>query len=327
MKKGIRSVDCESIFVMGLPRSGSTLLSRLLNNSPDILSVNDLYFLQAVLAMDATDGELSDLQIVELADLLLNVINVRSNANEEFIGQLRITSESILKIRQTVLSRQKHKLYEWHDLMNDLLSLVATYIGKSRWADKTPQNFYHFYLLAERFPKARFIFLFRDPRSILASYKYASGEGHDIRRYHPVVYSLYWRSAVRFYKRAKDHPRVMMLRYEDLLSNTVDVCAKLSEFLCTDIDIPELTSLGHNSSFVKGDRKNITTTENWICERLCGPEMNDLCYGIHNNYPKIGDVPYLLKVSLQFTVFQTLRAFSDRESRQRIITFIRGLGR
>ncbi|WP_177186271.1 sulfotransferase [Nitrosomonas sp. Nm166] len=323
----VKSVDCESIFVMGLPRSGSTLISRLLNNSPDILSVNDLYFLQAVLAMDATSGELSHLQIVELVDLLLNVINVRSNVNEEFIGQLNITPESIQRIRQEVLSRQKHKRYEWHDLMNDLLSLVSADTGKSRWADKTPQNFYHFYLLAERFPKARFIFLFRDPRSILASYKYASGEGHDIRRYHPVVYSLYWRSAVRFYQRVKDHPRVIMLRYEDLLSDTVNICAKLGEFLCTDINLPELTSLGHNSSFSKGDRKSITTTESWICERLCSSEMNDLCYGIQSHYPKISDVPYLLKASLQFSTFQTLRAFNDKEARKRIITFIRGLGR
>ena len=144
MSREVKSVDCESIFVMGLPRSGSTLLSRLLNNSPDILSVNDLYFLQAVLAMDVTSGELSNLQIVELADLLLNVINVRSNVNEEFIGQLHITPESIQRIRQKVLSRQKHKLYEWHDLMNDLLSLVSADTGKSRWADKTPQNFYQY---------------------------------------------------------------------------------------------------------------------------------------------------------------------------------------
>lgn len=105
------------------------------------------------------------------------------------------------------MDRQKRSPYEWHDLMNDLLMSVAVSAGKCRWADKTPQNFYHFYLLAERFPAARFIFLFRDPRSILASYKYARGKGHDARRYHPVVYSLYWRSAVRFYAALTDYTK------------------------------------------------------------------------------------------------------------------------
>lgn len=75
----MNSANSKVVFVMGLPRSGSTLLSTLLNNSPDILSVNDLYFLPAVLAMDAVAGEMSDTQTAELADLLLNVINVRAN--------------------------------------------------------------------------------------------------------------------------------------------------------------------------------------------------------------------------------------------------------
>ncbi len=327
MSSGINDINTPAIFVMGLPRSGSTLLSRLLNNSKDIVSVNDLYFLQAVLAMNVASGKLSDKQTEELADLLLNVINVRANAKEEFIGQLHISADNIQKIKQTVLDKQKLKCYEWHHLMNDLLSLVAESLGKTRWADKTPQNFYHFYLLAERFPKAQFIFLLRNPQSVLASFKYASGEGHDLRRYHPIIYSLYWRSAVRFYEEVKNHPRVMMLRYEDLLSDTTEVCSKLSAFLNTEIEVPELTSLGHNSSFVKNDRKNITSTESWICEYLCKKEMNTLNYSFQTSSFNIKDLPYLLSVSCKFVIFQAMRAFKDKESRHRMMTFMRGLGK
>lgn len=321
----MNSVNNEAIFVIGLPRSGSTLLSRLLNNSPDILSVNDLYFLQAVLALNAVEGELSDAQAEELTDLLLGVVNIRANASEEFIGQFQVAPVRIREIRSEVLTRQKHTPYAWHGLMNALLSQVAESAGKCRWADKTPQNFFHFHLLAERFPVARFIFLFRDPRPILASYKYSRGEGHDARRYHPVVYSLYWRSAIRYYMGVKDHPHVMMLRYEDMLSDTSGVCARLEAFLGAKISAPELSSLGHNSSFAEGERKSITLTETWICQRLCESEMNGLGYETCDGAPEFKDIPDLVGVSLKFAAFQSIRLFRDRDARRRISTFIRGL--
>lgn len=315
------------VFVMGLPRSGSTLLSRLLNNSPDIVSVNDLYFLQAVLAEKAEKTTLTDEQTRTLTDQLLKVIDTRANAKEEFIGQFQVSPERIEDIRRTVNERQNRTPYVWHQLMDEVLGAVAAAAGKTRWADKTPQNFYHFQMLADCFPEARFVFLFRDPRPILASYKYASGEGHDVRRYHPIVYSLYWRSAIRFYESVKRHPRVSMFRYEDLLRDPSQACADLGEFLGSSIKAPELASLGHNSSFVKGDRKTITPTEKWLCERLCSNEMKQLGYEASDVAPRLQDLPALLGISVKFSLFQIGRLAGNRDARTRIVTFIRGLAR
>ncbi|MDR4517208.1 MAG: sulfotransferase [Nitrosomonas sp.] len=325
MSGEMNRVNNEAVFVIGLPRSGSTLLSRLLNNSPHILSVNDLYFIQAVMALNVVEGELSSVQMEALTDQLLSVVTIRTNASEEFIGQFQVAPARIQEIRSEVLAKQKSTPYSWYGLMNDLLGKVAESVGKSRWADKTPQNFFHFNLLAEHFPSARFIFLLRDPRSILASYKYSQGEGHDARRYHPVVYSLYWRSAIHYYMKVKDHPRVMMMRYEDMLSDMPGVCAKLEAFLGTEIGVPVLSSLGHNSSFSDGRRKYITPTENWICQCLCKSELNDLGYETPDVAPRVRDIPDLMGVSLKFAIFHTVRLFRDRDARKRITTFIRGL--
>ena len=322
-----RAVDSEAVFVMGLPRSGSTLLSRLLNATPDILSVNDLYFLQAVLARHAEADVLGDKQAEELTETLLEVVDTRANAKEAFIGQFQIPQETLRDIRNEVMGRQKQTPWMWHELLDRLLSLVASACGKQRWADKTPQNFYHFQLLADHFPSARFIFLFRDPRSILASYKFAKGEGHDARRYHPIAYSLYWRSAIRYYQSVKNHPRVMMLRYEDLLHDTKGVCARLGEFLGTEVDVPELTALGHNSSFSKGDRKGIDQTETWICQRLCSEEMRLLGYEAQPVTPGFSDLPGFIGLSLKFTVFQAARTVTNRDARKRVFTFVRWLSK
>lgn len=323
----MKPVNTNPVFVMGLPRSGSTLLSRLLNATPDILSVNDLYFIQAVFARNAQAGVLSHKQAGELVATLLEVIDTRASAKEEFIGQFQVAPEILSDIRNEAMARQKQSPLMWHELLDDLLSRVAAAAGKSRWADKTPQNFYHFSLLAERFPAARFVFLLRDPRAILASYKFAKGEGHDARRYHPLAYSLYWRSAIRYYQTVKNHPRVTMIRYEDLLADPKKTCERLSEFLDTEVNTPNFAELGHNSSFSDGRRKGITQTETWLCQRFCGHEMRLLDYELSSVRPKLADLSGLVGLSLTFTLFQLMRTLTDRDARSRVLTFVRGLSR
>lgn len=310
------------IFVMGLPRSGSTLLSRLLNATPDILSVNDLYYLQAVLAEGVADLQLTHAVSIRLIDRLLEVIATRAHANEDFIGQFDISPEQLEEIRSAVMAAPPPR---WNLLLDAVLSRVAQAGGKRRWADKTPQNFYHLERLAVAFPDARFVFLFRDPRSVLASFKYAAGDGHDPRRYHPVVYALYWRAAVRWWQRFEGDSRVAMVRYEDLVSNSLAACAQLSGFLITHIEVQPLDRIGHNSSFAKGDRQTLSPTETWICERFCRREMGVLGYQSSGARPNIRGIAALLKTSLRFTSFQLVRVVRDRDARQRVVAYLRGL--
>jgi Sulfotransferase family len=313
------------VFVMGLPRSGSTLLSRILNNSPDILSVNDLYFIQHVLTNRAAHSVLSMDQAKTLTDSLLKVIDTRANANTEFLGQFKISGEKIEAIRKEVLQSHEVRPMRWSELMDAILSRVAAGAGKVRWADKTPQNFYHFDLIHAHFSDACFVFLFRDPLPILASYKYSAGEGHDSRRYHPVTYALYWRSAVRYFKKFQSNPRVIMIRYEDLLNCSDSIYQRLATFLSTSISHTDISALGSNSSFGDKKRRTINPTEAWLCQRICRREMRDLHYSIDSSRPRLRDIPELAFISLRFAQFHLKRIVFDTDARQRIGAYIRGL--
>jgi hypothetical protein len=317
--------ESRPIFVMGLPRSGSTLLSRLLNETDDILSVNDLYYLQAVLAERASEGTLSYEQVARLLETILEVISTRAQAEEEFIGQFSVSPSEINEIRQAVLGRAEATAMTWADVMHETLTAVSEYAGKKRWADKTPQNFYHFELLEEFFPSARFVFLFRDPRNILSSFKYATGEGHDSRRYHPVAYALYWRSAVRYYIRLKKKPNVEMVRYEDILDSPKKVSDRLSDFLHTSLRNIDISTLGHNSSFKKGGRRKITGLEEYLCGKLCSSEMSLLGYEPRRVKLSPSDFIDFLRVTCVFAFFQASRFVTSKDSRGRIAAFLRGL--
>ncbi len=308
------------IFVVGLPRSGSTLLSRVLNESADILSVNDLYYLQAVLAQNATGETLAPDMAAHLLDALLEVLITRGSVNTKFIGQFELSSAQAADIREAVLELAQAGGLDWAGLMDQTLSRAAALVGKSRWADKTPQNFMHMDLLRQAFPEAKFIFLLRDPRSTLASFKFASGPGHDRRRYHPKIYALYWRTAARALVREQERDDVMVLRFEDLKGNVAGVSKLLGEFLGTEIPAVDLTMVGDNSSFKGRARQPLTSTETWMVQRTCNAEMVELGYKLEPASHCLADVPEMLWLTLRCGVFQLARLLFSRNARKRIIT-------
>lgn len=316
--------EASSIFIVGLPRSGSTLLSRLINESHDILCVNDLYYVQRVLAENAAEGLLEPGITRRLADYILDLISERSSTSDFFIGQIRLPEYRIASIRKKVLQECRKKRFEWSSLMDDVLTRVAQHAGKTRWADKTPQNFLHIEILHRAFPKARFLFLFREPCKILASYKYAASSEHDKRRYHPLVYALYWRIAARKYLTArKKIPFVEMVRYEDLIRHPAVTTKRISEFLETAISCPDLQTLGDNSSFNNRGRRSLSPTETWICQTVCRREMKEIGYSPSHASPKASDLGELLLLTLRFTCFQMKRLFFDKNGRQRIFALVR----
>lgn len=70
------------VFLVGLPRSGSTLLSRILNDSPQLFLVNDLYILQEVDALGALEGSDGD-TAERLALFLIRKLRLRSSPSGE----------------------------------------------------------------------------------------------------------------------------------------------------------------------------------------------------------------------------------------------------
>ncbi len=312
------------LFIVGLPRSGSTLLSKIINASPDILCVNDLYYLQSVLSLQAAKGKLERNTAVRLIDLILHVISLRSLAGDSFIGQISVAGPKIECIRNKIINQHLKLGFDWAALLDATLTEVALQSGKKRWADKTPQNFLHIKRLHRAFPAAKLIFIFRDPRHVLASYKYADAEGHNKRRYHPVIYSLYWRTAVRRYLSVlKEIKGIRMIRYEDIIKTPGSLIDRLNAFLETSIEKPDLEAIGSNTSFKSGKRKNLTETENWICQKICSREMSILGYKPQPANWRLASLPELSFLTFRFFLFQIRRVLFQRDARKRIFALLR----
>jgi hypothetical protein len=104
-----------------------------------------------------------------------------------------------------------------------------------RWGDKTPEYTAHLPLLRELFPTAQFIHIVRDGRDVaLSGYQMHFGAKNAYAA------ARQWRSVVReaqAFAATMPDTAFLELRYEDLLTDTAGVFARITAFL--DIDDPD----------------------------------------------------------------------------------------
>lgn len=105
--------------------------------------------------------------------------------------------------------------------------------GKSWWADKTPPNIDHVDLLAEVFPGARFVELVRDGRDVALSMVTMPWGDNNAW-----TCGMRWAHCIRegARQRARRPDEVLLVRYEDLVSEPREQLARVSSFLGIQYD-------------------------------------------------------------------------------------------
>jgi hypothetical protein len=141
-------------FIIGCPRSGTTLLQVLIDSHPALAIPPESFLFDRFGPLLGTYGDLSDPgRLLRLAADLL--------ADE--------------RIRDWNLAASPRELAEKAadpsaaGLIDALFSLYAARHGKSRWGDKTPQHGLRLPELLAVFPKAKIIHLVRDGRDVAES--------------------------------------------------------------------------------------------------------------------------------------------------------------
>jgi hypothetical protein len=320
------------IVLVGMPRSGSTLYSALLNQAKQVYLINDAYFLQEVDKVNAwqkfeCESDARDfLKYVEA--LIIRRSAVRNTS--VLMNSARMTADQ-LDAACTAISKVEVRDRNWHSILADIMTIAAESSGKKQWGWNTPQDLYHIERILSFFPATKFIFLMRDPFAVLKSFKYKPNKDSE-RRYHPLAQALAWKkAATTLHKATRQHPEnVFLVKYEDLISKTPHEISRINNYL--GIEIPtdlKLASLGTNSSFRKQQStkrlgtKDISNLEAWLADSVLFEERQSLGYiSPRRDFSVKGLFPFLLQTG-SFVRYYMVALLHSPNTRKRVVRFLK----
>jgi len=204
-------------FNIGAGRSGTTLLRTILNNHPEIVIPPETFgfrngYFKFKCFQFRTWGALSE-----------SVLKSYENGNEFFLWDLDLTP-----------AYEKSKtLPDSNKTFANLIHLVfQTYINKEKstatiWGDKTPLNTYYLEWVFKTFPQAKFINMVRDGRDVVSSLVKANltNVQHGCLRWNLAVENA------RTFKSNVSPDQYIDVKYEDLVSSSVDTVKSICDFL------------------------------------------------------------------------------------------------
>ena len=315
----------QPVIIVGMPRSGSTLLSRLLNESSELFIVNDFYILQHAEGSGVLKPHLDESEAKRFAYDAFRRMQCRFERKDsnDIEDALEITPSQEAELEDYALSVAVESSRSWPEILSLIMSKAGDMMGKQHWGYNTPQDYLHIDTLFEVFPDARVVFLLRDPRGMLKSYKNVIDNGfHKPNRYHPMLQTLGWRTAARVYFKAKQKGQaVLLVHYEDVIERTNQTLQTIAQFC--DVAMPEvdLAQFGNNSSYnMKGaaNKKSLCESEKWLCESMARNEMLKLGYELSGSKFRLRDTGYLLSISFKVLQFYVGKAIFSRDTRKRI---------
>jgi hypothetical protein len=143
-------------FVIGYPRSGTTLLQCMLNAHPRLAVPPETRFLLPTYTDRLRFGDLHE---PANRALLATAIIDRPEAHSGDLGLSPATIRQAINAAQPTLG----------SVYDAVFSAFATSSGKERWGDKHPRYSMHVGSLLQLFPDAQIIHLVRDPRDSVES--------------------------------------------------------------------------------------------------------------------------------------------------------------
>jgi sulfotransferase family protein len=198
-------VSVRPVFVLSLPRSGSTLLQRMLATHPEVATASEPWVLLPQLYALRERGAVAEYGHRTAARAIADFSDSLPGGRDAYLAEVR---------------RSVTALYEQA-------------AGEAAWfLDKTPR--YHLVVdeIMALFPDARFVFLWRNPLAVAASMIESFGRGHwNLDRYDVDLHGGLDRLIAAH---ERGDPRTVAIRYEDLVADPVAGTRTVFELLDLD---------------------------------------------------------------------------------------------
>ena len=281
-------------FILGCPRSGTSMLARILNRHQNLAVPYESQIYPFFYPIRRLYGDFS---IKSNRNKCIRDILASERMRVDWGGVLTIDSVNKNVTRESFAGIFEAILRAW-----------SQQAGKIRWGEKTPQNVKYINEIEKDFQNAKFIHIVRDGRDIALSLKKA--------KFGPVNYlnaAYYWKNyleKVEAFKKIQSRNNYMEIRYEDLVDSPYkvvkEVCIFLHEEFDQDMlnfykdDVPDnidITLQKNLSMPINSKNKNKWCTEATkkdirLFEAIAGEYLKQYGYECVNNDPTVFNFEY-----------------------------------
>ncbi|MBX2862464.1 MAG: sulfotransferase [Leptolyngbyaceae cyanobacterium MAG.088] len=226
------------IFIFGCPRSGTSLLSRLIGSHPRIAIPFESHLYNTFYPWLKYYGDLN-----------------RPSNHERLIDDILATE--VMRDWTPRLSRQDIlttiSSYEFHDIIDGILRAWTYSQGKQRWGEKTPAHLFYWREILAAFPNMQVLHIVRDGRDVALSWKKARfGPKHMYPLAQQWVHHL--ETAERLKSKLGDKS-FLEVRYEQLLQAPEQTMREICTFLHEEF-APEMLAFYKTGTAYPTDRSN-----------------------------------------------------------------------
>lgn len=216
--------DSRCFFILGAPRSGTTVLRLLLNQHSELCVPPETWFFPLRFEKVRKYGDFSQLEQRE--EFSWDVAATLSESQHPVSYVFQMTPDQVV---QAITERKADTYVKAYAAF---MEHVARRDGKARWGDKTPYHTAFIETLATCFPRAKLIAIVRDPRDVVASIQNTTWG----RLWYPHIFaaSKRWALAIEGIEEARRHlgpDRLLCLRYEDFVQDPEAGARQMCELL------------------------------------------------------------------------------------------------
>lgn len=202
-------IDVPAPFIVGVGRSGTTLLRAMLDTHPDLVIPPETGFIPALVRLRGKGDALREL-------FYKTVIGFETWEDLNFDKE--DFHERLRGVKNFALADGVRCFYRFY----------VDQSQKKRWGDKTPVYGLHMRTIERLLPEAHFIHIIRDGRDVALSMKglwWAPGKDMGILGTH-------WRETIHeIRKQGRRCRRYLEIRYEDLVQDTTKCLMKICGFI------------------------------------------------------------------------------------------------
>ncbi len=307
----------DPFFIVGNSRSGTTLVSRILKNNPNIHVLNETHFFEEFSSQIQAFQDLNHDQFYRMVNLMITIQRkdyYRKSEYQEYPDE----AEKIL----AEFEQGNNKKFE---VLNKIFfAKEAGRQGKKRSGDQTPRHVFYIDEIFTMYPEARIIHMVRDPRAVLYSQKKKWVSGLDRKQplfevvrtfinYHPITMTLLWCKAVNAGMAAEKRygqEKIKTLVFEKFVKEPEFLIKSVCEFLNESfypgmLDVTVELSATRSQEGKRGISREVThqwekglsRAEIFFCEKIAGGLMTGIGYPLSEKCP---DLFHLLIYTIWF---------------------------